>query len=84
MIHGKITSLKTSSKKPRVNFCWGCGNKLRGKYYAEKVIMGQTKIMHKSCAEKIEDRSNHYDQEYYDYVDQTGDDYREFIDPLND
>jgi hypothetical protein len=40
-------------KKPRVNFCWECGKKLRGNSYAELWIDGYTRTLHKSCTKDL-------------------------------
>lgn len=41
--------------KPRVSFCWLCGNKLWGRAYREVVFKGdgQTKIVHAACAKDV-------------------------------
>lgn len=40
--------------KPRVKFCWACGNKLCGNIHTEMMIDGHARILHKSCGRKIE------------------------------
>jgi hypothetical protein len=35
--------------KPRVRFCWHCGNKLRGNHFVEVEIEGYPRILHKAC-----------------------------------
>jgi hypothetical protein len=39
-----------SDPKPRVNFCWECGRKLRGNYHVELVVDGHKRIVHKQCS----------------------------------
>jgi hypothetical protein len=34
---------------PRVNFCWWCGKKLRGRNHVHAEIDGTDRIMHKFC-----------------------------------
>ncbi len=36
-------------KKPRVKWCWWCGNKLRGNHHIEKMVCGHIRILHKEC-----------------------------------
>ena len=36
--------------KPRVRFCWDCGNKLRGNHFEEMEIDGHQRVLHKICA----------------------------------
>lgn len=46
---------KDHGSRPRVHFCWACGNKLRGNHFAErKVPLGGVVIMHKRCAEEFD------------------------------
>jgi hypothetical protein len=40
--------------KPRVRFCWECGAKLYGNHFAEKMIEGYMKVLHKECAKALE------------------------------
>jgi hypothetical protein len=45
--------------KPRVKFCWYCGNRLRsrkggGFYYVEIVYQNNPRILHKQCKEIME------------------------------
>lgn len=47
---GRIAGRTEKPEKPRVRFCWLCGNKLRGNHHVEKVVDGHTRILHKSCA----------------------------------
>jgi hypothetical protein len=49
----KVSDMATENvkkKKPRVRFCWECGNKLRGNHFIEKEVEGHMRILHKSCA----------------------------------
>lgn len=39
--------------KPRVRFCWECGNNLQGNSFAELKVEGHMRILHKDCAENI-------------------------------
>lgn len=42
------------SEKPRVRFCWECGNQLyQNKIFKEIFVDGHTRIVHKACAEDI-------------------------------
>lgn len=40
-----------TTSKPRYRFCWVCSRQLRGPYFAEVVIDGEKRIVHKSCAQ---------------------------------
>ena len=42
-----------NAKKPRVRFCWECGNQLVGNTFQEKVIDGHPRILHKSCGNRV-------------------------------
>jgi hypothetical protein len=44
-----------NEKKPRVRFCWECGRKLNGNHFAEMVVDGYSKVLHKSCAKLIQE-----------------------------
>lgn len=35
--------------KPRVKFCWECGNKLWGNHHTEAIIEGHPRILHETC-----------------------------------
>ena len=39
--------------KPRVRFCWHCGNKLRGNHFTEIEFDGHSRILHKACAVEL-------------------------------
>jgi hypothetical protein len=39
-----------SSPGPRTNYCWECGKKLKLPSFAEVVIDGHPRIVHKECA----------------------------------
>jgi len=39
----------SKNEKPRVRFCWECGNKLRGNYFTEQMFEGHPRILHKQC-----------------------------------
>jgi len=39
--------------KPRINFCWQCGQKLYHNYHEIIVVDGYEKIVHKTCAKKL-------------------------------
>lgn len=41
--------------KPRVRFCWECGNKLVGNIHVEKVVEEHSRILHKMCWKLIKD-----------------------------
>lgn len=41
--------MTTNNVKPRVRFCWECGNKLWGNYFTEQFVEGHDRIMHKQC-----------------------------------
>jgi hypothetical protein len=34
----------------KIRFCWLCGRKLQGNYYAEIEVDAHIRILHKSCA----------------------------------
>lgn len=38
--------------KPRVRFCWHCGNKLRGNHFVEVMVDELPRIVHKECAKE--------------------------------
>lgn len=40
--------------KPRVKFCWECGQKLWGNHFVEKLVEGHYRILHKQCAKRLE------------------------------
>ena len=42
---------KATGPKPRVRFCWVCSRQLRGRTFAEVVMDGLPRIVHKSCAD---------------------------------
>lgn len=44
---------KKKTKKPRVRFCWACGNKLWGNRHTEAFVYGHMRILHKTCAKAI-------------------------------
>lgn len=45
--------------KPRAQFCWLCGRKLRGRiHFAEMVVDGHSRILHKRCAKLLEEGQN--------------------------
>ena len=39
--------------KPRVNFCWQCGKKLREHHHKIIVVDNFEKVVHKSCAKEL-------------------------------
>lgn len=41
--------------KPRVRFCWSCGNELWGNHFDEVLTEGHVRIFHKACAEEIKE-----------------------------
>ena len=45
---------KSKDTKPRINLCWECGHRLRGRQHIEAVIEGHQRIFHKSCFKKRE------------------------------
>ena len=45
--------MSKDKKKPRVNFCWECGNKLWGNSFTEMHVEGHDRILHKQCAKFI-------------------------------
>jgi hypothetical protein len=63
--------------KPRVKFCWECGRKLWGKNFIELVVGGHPRILHKRCAQNIqngardEEDTNVY--ESFDIYNRTSD-----------
>jgi len=44
--------MRNHIKKPRVRFCWDCGRKLQGWHHTVKMIQGECRTLHESCAEK--------------------------------
>lgn len=50
---------KRKTIKPRVRFCWDCGKKLYGNHFAEKLIDGHIRILHKGCAKAFDDPRDH-------------------------
>jgi len=38
--------------KPRVKFCWECGNKLLGNSHVLKRVDGEVRTLHLSCGER--------------------------------
>lgn len=47
-------------KKPRVRFCWECGRKLRGNHFAEQMVDGHLRILHKDCWRMIKNGLRDY------------------------
>jgi len=41
------------TEKPRVKFCWECGNKLYGNHFKELVAYGCLRTFHKECAKQF-------------------------------
>ena len=39
--------------KPRVGFCWACGNRLHGRQHVERVVDGALRVLHNFCAQKL-------------------------------
>jgi transcriptional regulator with AAA-type ATPase domain len=48
-----------SEDKPRVRFCWECGRKLQGNSFKELKVEGHDRILHKVCAQLIENNRRH-------------------------
>ena len=48
----KLEAIRARTDKPRVSWCWYCGNKLRGKHFATVTLSdGHERIVHKECAD---------------------------------
>lgn len=50
--------------KPRVRFCWYCGNKLWGNHFVEAEVDGHKRILHKRCYKDME--NDYWENAYYD------------------
>ena len=59
---------------PRVNFCWHCGKKLRGRHFVEIIVFNLHRICHKQCAEDI--KKNGAESQTYDNAEWTETDER--------
>ena len=50
----KPTGETGAVSKPRVGFCWECGNRLWGRYHTEMEVEGHRRILHRTCAKNIQ------------------------------
>jgi hypothetical protein len=63
----KMDDKQQATAKPKYQFCWHCGNKLRANFYREYKENGNTFIVHRQCYEVLMG-------EFPDIVKAVGDD----------
>jgi hypothetical protein len=44
-----------AKNKPRIRFCWHCGNKLWGNHHIEAIVDGHSRVLHKQCFKNLEE-----------------------------
>jgi hypothetical protein len=49
-----MTRWISTCPKPRLNWCWACGNRLHGRQHVEREIGGARRILHVICAQKLD------------------------------